>query len=233
MPKIRIGLMYADSAMVDARRMLLGANPDFDVIFDEGLAVAALELVPESTVDVLVIDTRLRGMSGIDFVTKMHRRYLKPEAKLPKVILTAPFFSEVLLLEAIRAGATDFVPESDGAEALMSAIQSAVVPSQELRYAELKKFFELTKVEPGSNGRWLLRLTDLSEREEKVLLLLEHGFNDSKIAEILGITETSTRWAIDAIMRRMGVATRAQLALALFEAGALLADQKIPKELKN
>lgn len=213
--------------------MLFGTKPDFDVVFDEGLAVAAIQLVPESTVDVLVVDTRLRGMTGVEFVTKMHRRYLNPESKLPKVILTAPFFSEHLLLEAIRAGATDLVPESDGADALMAAIESAMVPSQELRYAELKKFFELTKVEPGSNGRWLLRLTDLSEREEKVLKLLEHGFNDVKISEVLGITETSTRWAVDSLMKRMGVATRAQLALALFEAGVLEADQKLPKEFKN
>ena len=231
MARIRIGLMYADPAMVEARRMLFGTKSDFDVVFDEGLAVAAIQLVPESTVDVLIVDTRLRGMTGVEFVTRMHRRYLNTETRLPKVILTAPFFSEQLLLEAIRAGATDLVPEGDGADALIAAVESAMVPSQQLKYAELKKFFELCRVEPGSNGRWLLRLTDLSESEAKVLKLIEHGLNDSRISEALGIPETRIRWAVESIMKRIGVATRAQLALALFEAGILVADEKIPKKL--
>ncbi|MFM6980636.1 MAG: response regulator [Micrococcales bacterium] len=233
MARIRIGLMYSNQVMVEARRLLFSTDADFDVVFDEGNANAGLELVPESTVDVLVVDTRLRGMSGVEFVARMHRRYLNPEAKLPKVILTAPFFSEELLLAAIRAGATDLVPESDGAAGLMAAIKSAMVQSQDINYRELKRFFEQGKVEAGSNPRWLLKLTDLEEREVSALALVEHGFNDSKAAEILGIPETSVRWAVENLMKRMGVATRAQMALALFEAGRLQADSRVPKELKN
>lgn len=231
MARIRIGLMYASREMTEARRLLFSAIEDFDVVFDEGLAAAALELVPESTVDVLVVDTRLRGISGVDFVNRMHRRYLTNESKLPKVILTSPFFSEQLLLEAIRAGATDLVTETDGPEALIAAIQSAMVASPEMKYGELKQFFNLVKVEPGSNQRWLLRLTGLSDREEKVLELLKHGLNDGRSAEVLGITETSVRWAVESIMKKLPVATRAQLALALYEAGVLIADGRAPKNL--
>lgn len=229
MARIRIGLMYANREMIEARRLLFSTVKDFDVVFDEGLAVAALELIPESTVDVLVVDTRLRGLSGVEFISRMHRRYLTADSKLPKVILTSPFFSEQLLLEAIRAGATDLVTETDGPEALIAAIESAMVISPELKYAELKQFFTLTKVDPGSNQRWLLRLTDLSDREQKVFEFLKHGLNDAKTAESLGITETSVRWAVEAIMKKLGVATRAQLALALFEAGVLIADSRAPK----
>lgn len=233
MPRIRLGLMYASREMIEARRMLFGALPDFDVVFDEGNAAAALELVPEASVDVLVVDTRLRGLNGIEFVTKMHRRYLNPESKLPKVIMTAPFFSQQLLLEAIRSGATDLVAESDGAASLLAAIESSQVPSQTINYRELKDFFKLVGVAEGENPRWLLRLTSPTDRERQILDLIKHGHNDPKISELLGITETSVRWGVDAIMRQMGVATRAQLALALFEAGELSADSKVPKEFRN
>lgn len=225
--------MYANADMVEARRLLLGTEPDFDIVYAEGLADAALELVPKAAIDVLIVDVRLRGLSGIDFVTKLHRRYLNPETTLPKVIVVAPFFSNELLLQAIRAGATDLVTEEDGAEELINAIKSAMASSRTIDYAELKTFFELTGLQPGSNQRWLLRLSGLSEREAKVLVLIEHGIAEEEIAKTLNLTETSVRRSIELIMATASIATRWQLVLALFEAGVLYADQKVPAALSN
>jgi DNA-binding NarL/FixJ family response regulator len=163
----------------------------------------------------------------------MHRRYLSSEVKLPKVVLTAPFFSETLLLSAIRSGVADLVTEGDGVEALFDAIRAANQVNAETSYSELKTFFELQNVEPGSNPRWLLRLTDLSTRESSVLEQLEMGLSDSEISEKLGLTETTIRRAISTLMSRMGVATRAQFALALFEAGVLFSKKPSKKTSKS
>lgn len=225
---IRIGLMYSDALMSEARQMLLGTQEGFDVVFSTVLPEETLQKLPDLSLDVLVIDARLRGSSGVEFALRLQRRYLGSEVSIPKIILTAPFFSEQILLEAIRAGVNDLVTEEDGPKALIKAITSVMSRDNVTDFRDLKTFFQQTGLKAGSNPKWLLRLDNLEEQEQQVLEALEHGLKEREMAEKLGITSTRVRWAVESLMARLAVATRAQLALALYEAGVLYADYEEP-----
>lgn len=219
--RIRVGLLFADPLMLQSRRLLLSTQPDFDIVFESAMATDVLEQIPELSVDVLVVDQRLRGSTGLDFAARMHMRFLGEAVELPKIVMSVPFFSDEILLSAIRAGSTDLVAELDDPEDLFEAIRLSVQADRPVNYSALREFFEQQGVIPDSNSRWLLRLTDLSSREQRVLAFLAQGMSDNDIAIALKLTATSIRWAVNALMTKLGVVTREQLALALYEAGLL------------
>ncbi|MEN9747555.1 MAG: hypothetical protein RLZZ603_247 [Actinomycetota bacterium] len=201
--------------------MLLQTTSDLDVVYEEADGLAALEAIGDLALDVLLVDNRLRSLSGSELIRRFLRRNIDGDAKLPGFVLTGPFDSGPMALEAIRCGASDMVSEENTAEELLAAIREAGAIDHSVDFESLAEFFESESVVAGSNQRWLLRLTNLSEDEQKVLDAIAAGQNQVGIEQHTGLPHTKVRWALDALQARLGLATRSQLALALYESGLL------------
>ena len=113
------------------------------------------------------------------------------------------------------------VSEEETPEELLEALRGAASQDDHLDTDELVEFFRDQGVESGSNQRWLLRLVGLSETESEIIESLRAGV---PLAEIANQSEGFSQMlasALDSIQERLGLATRAQLVLALAEAGIL------------
>ncbi len=219
--KIRIGLIFGNRIIREGRRLLLQSQPDFDIVYEESDGLIALEAIGELAVDVLLVDNRLRSLSGSELTRRFLRRNIGVEQQLPRFVLTGPFGSGAMALEAIRCGATDMVSEEETPEELLEALRGAASQDDHLDTDELVEFFRDQGVESGSNQRWLLRLVGLSETESEIIESLRAGV---PLAEIANQAEGFSKMlgsALDSIQERLGLATRAQLVLALAEAGIL------------
>lgn len=201
--------------------MLLQTTADLDVVYEEADGLVALEEIGDLALDVVLVDNRLRSISGSELVRRFLRRNLNAETKLPGFVLTGPFDSGPMALEAIRCGASDMVSEENSAEELLAAVREAGATDHSLDLKALSLFFAAEGVVPGSNQRWLLRLVNLNDDEQKVLDAISGVANQAGIEEKSGLPHTKVRWALDSLQGRLGLATRSQLALALFEAGVL------------
>ena len=218
---IRVGLLFGDPLVREGRRMLLATQPQFEVVWEESDGFVASESLADAAVDVVLVDNRLKTLSGSESIRRFIRRNLGRDGKLPAFVLTGPFNSVPMSLEAIRCGASDFVSEEETAEEIFHALQDAGSLEKHVDFAALQEFFEEAGVEHGSNQRWVFRLNNLNEIEQRVFEALAHATSDQSLAQDTELTVTRIGWILDSFQEKLGVVTRSQLALALHEAGIL------------
>lgn len=217
--KLRVGLVFGDALTRDGRRMLLLSQDDFDVVYQESDGLAMVNNLTEALVDVVLVDNRLKGVSGTSAIARFQRRAVGSEHKPPAFILTAPFGDNQLLLEGVRCGATGVVTEEDSTEVLLDSLRAAAKPDPIFNLNRMAEFFAEQGVMYGGNQRWMLRLAGLNDEEQRVLDAISSGFDGENLKEQTKLPATKIRWTLDALQLKLGLATRAQLALALYEAG--------------
>lgn len=158
-----------DPAMRDSLAFLLDVN-GFAVTTYE-TATSSIDHLKSSTVDCIVSDIRMLGMSGLELVRK-----LKADAAACPVILMTGHGDVALAVEAMKAGAVDFIEKPFEDDALLRAIREAL-QTQSAAPAD-----ETVKRDAEA------RLVDLSPRERDVLRGLVAGKINKVIAHDLGIS---------------------------------------------
>jgi DNA-binding NarL/FixJ family response regulator len=195
--KIRV-LLVDDHAVI---RMGLttaaGDASDMDVVADVETGQEAIEAYRKHRPDVVVLDLRLQGMSGVDTL-----RQLKEEFKVIRVLVFTNHAKGDEIYRALKAGASGFVLKGMPLDRLLEAIR-AVHRGDQYMPPEI-----LTRV-----GERML--THLSPREVEILHLLARGLSNKEIAAQLGVVEGTVKIHITSIFSKLGVCDRTQ---ALIEA---------------
>lgn len=218
---IRVGLLFGNPLIREGRRMLLQTQPDFDIVYEESNGTTAIDALSDIAVDVVLVDNRLSGISGSEMIRRFHRRNFAPNVKLPAFVLTGPFAAVELSIEAVRCGATDLVTEEDQPQAIIDSIRAAAGLEHKIDFETMRLAFEGAGISSGSNQRWLLRLSGLSDDEQRVFDAIAAGNPLDDIMQVTQLPATKVRWALDSMQAKLGVVTRSQFALALHEAGLL------------
>lgn len=217
--ELRVGLVDGDALIRGGRRMVINAQPDLRVVFEEDNGLKALERIPDLLIDVLVIDHRLKGIDGIELAKRLVEALTQAQQPVPRILMTGPYFSRELQMASIRAGALDLVTQEHGPEELVRGIRSAASKDDEPDFAGLLEFLNESQAEHLGAQVFLMRLGELTEKEQAVLDLFEATMSSEQIAAALDIPKYRVKQIFDKVIRRCGLATRAQLFLALFEAG--------------
>jgi DNA-binding NarL/FixJ family response regulator len=100
-------------------KALLERHPNFEVIAEASAAREAVEKVEELSPDVVVMDIRLPGGSGIEACEEISERF--PNSR---VIMLTSYAEDEMLFSAIRAGAAGYVLKQIGGEDLVRAIEA-------------------------------------------------------------------------------------------------------------
>jgi two-component system response regulator FixJ len=134
-------------------------------------AVAFLKVLPEIEDGCIVTDVRMPGMDGIE----LQRRLKAEKSALPVIVMTG-HGDVALAVEAMKAGAVDFIEKPFDDEVLLRAIKTALAKARRRDDAET------------AQSAVLSRLKLLSERERQVLDGLVAGKPNKIIAYELGIS---------------------------------------------
>jgi two-component system, LuxR family, response regulator FixJ len=167
-------------------------------------ALAFLKAVPEINGGCVVTDIRMPGMDGLE----LQRRLGELKVDLPVVVMTG--HGDVpLAVEAMKAGAVDFIEKPFDDEAMLSAIRAALA-----RHAQ----------DRDRNARTAAiqeRITRLSEREREVMDRLVAGKPNKLIAYELGISPRTIEVYRANVMTKMQADSLSALVrMALIEGGA-------------
>ena len=213
--QIRVGIVDADEDIRFGRRLLIDSQEDCRVVFEEESATGTLDRAPEALLDVLIIDHRVRGLDGISLIEKLIPLYQSANNTVPAIILTGPYFSYELLLASVSAGASDLVTlDSDSGE-LLKSIRSSMSKDDELDFESLRQLVKRAKETAFSFQDILVNLGGLDERETQVLEQFRDGQDDDAISAALDLPKYRVRKALDSILTKCSLATRAQLFLAI------------------
>ena len=102
-------------------KTLLSRNPQFQVVAEASNASEALDRVARYKPDVVVMDIRLPGKSGIEAT----REIIKQDAKAV-IVMCSALGQESLVMEAIEAGATDFIVKPFRGEDVLAVVKKVL-----------------------------------------------------------------------------------------------------------
>ncbi|MFJ6017316.1 response regulator [Streptomyces sp. NPDC092952] len=216
-----IRVMIADDqAMVrEAFSVLLGAQPDIEVVATAADGLEAVAAAGELRPDVIVMDIRMPGMNGIDATREITR-----QADLSaKILVLTTFDLDEYVYEALRAGASGFLlKDASGvqlAEAVRVVAAGDALLSPEITKRLIKEFSLLSGVakQPAQ-----VRIDVLTNRETEVLALVAQGLSNAEIAGELVVAEQTVKTHMGSILQKLQLRDRTQAAVFAYEAGLVV-----------
>ena len=205
MKKQRIVLVDDHELVRIGLKSLLERHPQFDVVGEAGSAREALEQVESLKPDVVVMDIRLPGTSGIDACEQIVNQH--PETK---VLMLTSYAEDEMLFSAIRAGASGYVLKQIGSEDLIKAIESVGRGEALLDPAVTQRVFQ--EVRRAVKEEEASAFSHLSQQEKHVLLLVSEGKTNREIAKSLFLGEGTVRNYVSSILSKLSVNNRAEAA---------------------
>ena len=186
-------------------KSLLEHNDQFEVVAEAGTAKEAVAQVEKYHPDVVLMDIRLPGASGIEACEEITKRW--PDVRV--VILTS-YAEDEMLFSAIRAGASGYVLKQIGAEGLITAIEAACRGQALLDPAVTQRVFQ--EVRRAVKEEEAAAFANLSQQEKHVLALVSEGKTNREIAAALYLGEGTVRNYVSSILSKLGVSNRAEAA---------------------
>jgi DNA-binding NarL/FixJ family response regulator len=190
-PMVRFGL----AAFINAQRSM-------KVIGEAATGEEAVALFRKHQPDVVLMDLRLPGMSGVDAIRQIRSEY--PQSRF--VVMTT-YEGDEDIYQALEAGAQAYLIKCMPGETLVDAILKVNSGLRVIPAAVAKSLAART---PNSA---------LTDRERDVLALIVKGKSNKEIASELGITEGTVKCHVNVILSRMGVSDRTQAAIAALQRG--------------
>ena len=205
MSKQRIVLVDDHEVVRLGLKALLEHHPQFEVVGEAGTAKEALEKVALLRPDVVLLDIRLPGASGIEACEEITQKY--PDTK---VIMLTSYAEDEMLFSAIRAGAAGYVLKQIGGEDLIRAIEAVGRGEALLDPAVTQRVFQ--EVRRAVKEEEASAFANLSQQEKHVLLLVSEGKTNREIAKVLFLGEGTVRNYVSSILSKLGVSNRAEAA---------------------
>jgi DNA-binding NarL/FixJ family response regulator len=186
-------------------KALLEKHPDFEVVAEAGTAREAVEKTDSYKPDVVVMDIRLKGGSGIEACQEIVES--SPDTQ---VIMLTSYAEDEMLFSAIRAGAAGYVLKQIGGDDLVRAIEAVGRGEALLDPAVTQRVFQ--EVRKAAREEEASAFAELTQQEMHVLQLVSEGRTNRQIAEMLFLGEGTVRNYVSSILSKLNVRNRAEAA---------------------
>jgi len=186
-------------------KALLARHSQFQVVAEAGTAEEAVQQAIQHQPDVVIMDIRLPGKSGIEATQEITQ-------KLPgtKVIVLTSFAEDDLLFDAIIAGASGYVLKQIGSGELIRALEMVGRGESLLDPAVTQKVFD--RVRQTAREAKGTAFAPLNDRELQVLALVAEGKTNKEIAELVFLSEKTVRNYVSSILTKLNLSNRAEAA---------------------
>jgi two-component system response regulator DevR len=205
MVKQRILLVDDHEVVRLGLKSLLERHPQFEIVGEAASAREALEKVENNHPDVVVMDIRLPGTSGIEACEEITSRF--PETR---VLMLTSYAEDEMLFSAIRAGASGYILKQIDGEELVRALEAVARGEALLDPAVTQRVFQ--EVRRAVKEEEASAFVHLSQQEKHVLLLVSEGRTNREIAKALFLGEGTVRNYVSSILSKLGVSNRAEAA---------------------
>jgi DNA-binding NarL/FixJ family response regulator len=190
---------------------ILDGEPGLEVVGQAADGEAAVREVRRTHPDVCLMDIRMPVLDGLSAT----RRLLAEHDEVRVVVLTT-FDLDEYVYEALRIGASGFVLKDAAAEDIVRAVQVAARGDATLAPSVTRRLIgEFAKHRP----RRALPGTELTAREEEVLVAMARGLSNLEIGRRLFISEGTVRTHVNRMLAKLGLRDRLQAVVLAYECG--------------
>jgi DNA-binding NarL/FixJ family response regulator len=199
---IRILIVDDHPALRAGLRALIASQPDMQLVAESGDGREGVELFRQHRPDIVLMDLRLPGMSGVEAILA-----ICSDDPAARVIVNTTYDADEDIHRAIQSGAKSYLLKDMPQEEIFEVIRAVhcghqVLPSQ---------------VEQRLRER--MRRPELTQREMAVLELLFKGRSNKEIAEDLEISEDTVKFRLKGLFSKLGVADRTAAVVAALRHG--------------
>ncbi|MEM9302577.1 MAG: response regulator transcription factor [Pseudomonadota bacterium] len=210
---IKVFLVDDQTLVRQGVRSLLELSDDIEVIGEAPDGETAVSAIPEAAPDVVLLDMRMPGMSGLDVLDALNEK-----GELPPTIILTTFDDDTLVLSGIRAGAKGYLLKDVKLEDLVNAVKTVAEGGSLVKPAVTERLLEgLERMRNEFSS--LDRPDPLTDRETEILRLMAGGYSNKEIANSLGVAEGTVKNHVSNILSKLGVRDRTRAVLKAFELG--------------
>jgi DNA-binding NarL/FixJ family response regulator len=212
-------LIADDEALVrTGMRMILEAEPGFQVVGEASDGLEAVEFARSLRPDVVLMDIRMPKLDGL----KATRRVLDASRGKTRVVILTTFEVDEYVYEALRAGASGFLLKTSPADQLVTSVRAAVAGEALLSPSVTRKLIEeFVRRSPTAPDVRPVK-SRLSERELEVLKLVARGLSNSEIARTLHVSEATVKSHVGHILDKLELRDRVQAVVLAYESGVVV-----------
>ncbi len=205
MTNLRILLVDDHEVVRLGLKTLIDRHPGFEIVAEAASEHEAVEKANQYKPDIVLMDIRLAGGSGIEACEKI-------TTNLPstKVVMLTSYAEDEMLFSAIRAGAVGYVLKQVGGNEVIRAIEAAARGEATLDPTLTQRVFD--EMRRSIKQEESAAFSDLTNQEMHVLELIAEGKTNREIAEVLYLSEGTVRNYVSGILSKLDVSNRAEAA---------------------
>ncbi len=209
-------LLADDEALIRAGlRMILDAEDDIEVIGEASNGREAVDLAERERPDVVLMDVQMPEMTGIEAT----RELAEGAGERPRVIILTTFELDEYVYEALRAGASGFLLKRTRPDDLVSGIRVVAEGEALLAPSVTRRLIEEFARRPEPAATVPESVSELTDREREVLVLMSEGLANREIADRLVVSEGTVKTHVKRIFDKLDVRDRTQAVIVAYNSG--------------
>jgi DNA-binding NarL/FixJ family response regulator len=212
-------LIVDDDPLVRAGlTMMLGGAPDIRVVGEAGDGTEVLALVDRHRPHVVLMDIRMPLVDGLTATETLRARLDAPE-----VLVLTTFDADRHVLRALRAGAAGFLLKDTPPAQIVAAVRQVADGTPVLSPSVTKRLIaRVAETETDTRrASAAARLATLNDREREVAVEVGRGSSNAEIAAALHLSVPTVKTHVSAILTKLDLNNRVQIALLAHDAGLL------------
>ncbi|WP_282580320.1 response regulator transcription factor [Nocardioides sp. InS609-2] len=215
-PVTRVLIVDDDPLVRSALSLMLGGQPDLEVVGEAADGRAGISQVGALSPDVVLMDIRMPVLNGLEATRLLHER---PEP--PRVIVLTTFDADDYVVGALEAGADGFLMKDTPPAAIVDAIRKVADGEAMLSPTATRTVVDRLR-SSGSDARTAeaeKRLALLTDRERQVAIAVGHGLSNAEIAGELYLSVPTVKAHVSRLFEKLGTTNRVQIAICVHDAG--------------
>lgn len=201
-PEIRLMVVDDHAAFRRGLTSLIQTEPGLSVVGETGDGRAALELYRKVKPDVVLMDLRLPGFSGVEAIMAIRKDF--PAAR---VIVVTTYDADEDIYRAMQSGAQSYLLKDMSDKEILDTIRAVHAGKTRLPQNVANLLAERLKRE------------DLTPREMEVLALLVKGRSNKEIGDQLGLSEAAVKFRLKGLFVKLGVQDRTEAVVSALRHG--------------
>jgi DNA-binding NarL/FixJ family response regulator len=215
-------LLADDEAMIRVGvRTILATDPGLEVVAEAADGREAVELTLRYRPDIALLDIRMPRLDGLAAAQELRR--VAPGTSL---MMLTTFSEDAFIDRALSLGVSGFVLKSGDPRELIAGVRAvsggAAYLSPEVAHRIITRLHGGGRLDREATAR--TRVKSLTDRERDVVGLVGAGLSNAEIAARLHVVEGTVKAHVSAVLARLGLRNRVQLAILAYEAGLLEGD---------
>ena len=235
---IRLGLADDEPLFTMGLAMLLGAQPDMEVVWRAVDGNDALMRNTADPVDVLLLDVQMPGLDGLSTTRELVARGITG-----RVVILTTFDTDGYVMGAIEAGAAGFLLKNTPPQDLITAIRtvhdgdSVISPGPTRRLLTAVRTGQVSStlgndagagrhasedsVEAVRAAEASQQVAALTQREREILALIALGLTNQEICDREWLSMPTVKTHVSHLLSKTGCRDRVQLVLLALRGGVV------------